>query len=715
MARSRGVVVLAAALTIVVSACSSGGGAAPTTTAAAAPTSGPASTTTVAATTSVAPPGTGTSVRPPVGGPGRSGVGLATANDCPALLDRLRTLARAHVTAWGLDTYGPYGGGGIAYAADSSTSASSATTAAAVGGNTFRQAAGVPSGAGTGSSSTNVQEEGIDEGDQVENDGRYVYTVLDGRLRVIDTTTAAVSTVDLPTLGQHQLVLDGARLVVVSGGWGSYPMGFRGIYVPYQSYALTTVTVLDVSDPMKATVLEQRQVEGIPIAVRAAGGTVRLVLSSVFGGRLALVQPAQSSPAAEKKARASNESAVAESTIEDWLPQVGKVGTDGSIADPKPALDCEQLNLPSRDSGLGLTWVASIDLTQSATIEGSAGVVAQGGTTYASASSLYVTTTEWQPPVFDEATRSITAAPVPAKTAIHQFEVSSGTSARYVASGQVTGTLFSSYALSEHEGTLRVATTTNPITSDGTGASSSSSSGVHVLQRQGDTLTEVGAVTDLGRNEQIYAVRFLGAYGYVVTFQRTDPLFVLDLRDPTHPALAGQLDLPGYSSYLHPVGDGLLLGVGQSAGDDGRVQGLQVSLFDVRDPTAPVRLDNEVVGGYSQIEWDPHAFLYWSPNGTAYVARSPWWDPFSPNLGGVTAVRVADGGLTVAGTVPGPGLKAGENPDDPDVQNRMGLADVQRALVVGGKLVLVGVGGVRVADAGSLAVIRDATWSPYGA
>jgi len=153
--------------------------------------------------------------------------------------------------------------------------------------------------------------------------------------------------------------------------------------------------------------------------------------------------------------------------------------------------------------------------------------------------------------------------------------------------------------------------------------------------------------------------------------------------------------------------------VGQSASDDGRVEGLQVSLFDVRDPAAPVRLGNAVVGGYSPVEWDPHAFLYWQPNGTAYVARSPWGDPSSPSLGGVTAVKVADGALAVAGTVPGPGVEAGENPNDPEVQNRMGLSEVQRAVIVGGRLVLVGVGGVRVADADSLAVVRDARWSPY--
>ena len=153
---------------------------------------------------------------------------------------------------------------------------------------------------------------------------------------------------------------------------------------------------------------------------------------------------------------------------------------------------------------------------------------------------------------------------------------------------------------------------------------------MRVLRPEGNELVQIGEVDGLGTNEQIHAVRFLGTQGYVVTFRQTDPLFVIDLSDPTAPALSGELKIPGYSAYLHPVGDGLLLGVGQDATDEGRVLGTQLSLFDVHDPANPVRLSTLPIGGSSEAEWDHHAFLYWPEDGTIVLPVSPGWN----NCGG---------------------------------------------------------------------------------
>jgi hypothetical protein len=98
----------------------------------------------------------------------------------------------------------------------------------------------------------------------------------------------------------------------------------------------------------------------------------------------------------------------------------------------------------------------------------------------------------------------------------------------------------------------------------------------------------------------------------VVTFRQTDPLYTLDLRDPAHPAVTGSLEINGYSAYLHPLGNGRLIGVGQEADANGRIQGSQVSLFDVSNPASPRRLSQfHVQYGHSAAEFDPHAFLYW--------------------------------------------------------------------------------------------------------
>ena len=129
-------------------------------------------------------------------------------------------------------------------------------------------------------------------------------------------------------------------------------------------------------------------------------------------------------------------------------------------------------------------------------------------------------------------------------------------------------------------------------------------------------LGELGRVSGLGRGETIHSVRFLGDVGYVVTFEQTDPLYTVDLADPAAPRVTGELQILGYSAYLHPVGDGRLIGVGQDATEEGRQLGTQVALFDVRDPAAPTRVAQTTLpSASSAAEWDHRAFLWW-PDGT---------------------------------------------------------------------------------------------------
>jgi uncharacterized secreted protein with C-terminal beta-propeller domain len=165
----------------------------------------------------------------------------------------------------------------------------------------------------------------------------------------------------------------------------------------------------------------------------------------------------------------------------------------------------------------------------------------------------------------------------------------------------------------------------------------------------------VGRVGGIGVGERIYAVRFLGDAGYVVTFRQTDPLYTLDLADPEHPRVAGQLDLLGYSAYLHPVDGDLLLGVGQGADESGRPQGLQVSLFDVSDPAHPKRVGNLVLGGYSSstAEWDHHAFLYWPRTRLAVLPVNAYG---SESFYGAIGLRIPrDGAIAEVGRITEPG------------------------------------------------------------
>jgi uncharacterized secreted protein with C-terminal beta-propeller domain len=257
----------------------------------------------------------------------------------------------------------------------------------------------------------------------------------------------------------------------------------------------------------------------------------------------------------------------------------------------------------------------------------------------------------------------------------------------------VPGYLLNQFALSEHDGVLRVASTETPLWWQGAVASESESF-VTALDERGGALVQIGKVGGLGRGERIFAVRFIGPAAYVVTFRQVDPLYVVDLERPAQPRVAGELKIRGYSAYLHPLGDGLLLGVGQDATERGAQLGTQLSLFDVSDPSNPVRLHQAVVAGSSSsVEFDHHAFLWWAPRDLAVLPVSVYTndDDF---FGGAIGFHVRRaGGIVEAGRASHPG------------------APVLRSFVVQGKLFTLSDAGLEADDLDTLA---ELAWLPLG-
>lgn len=283
----------------------------------------------------------------------------------------------------------------------------------------------------------------------------------------------------------------------------------------------------------------------------------------------------------------------------------------------------------------------------------------------------------------------------PEETEVHRFDITAPGAPRYVASGKVPGRLLNQYSLSEHEGYLRVATTST--------AGQNSSSAVYVLKA--DTLGEVGEVGGLGDGERIYSVRFIGPVGYVVTFRQVDPLYTLDLRDPAAPRKTGELKITGYSAYLHPAGEGRLIGVGQEASEKGRTLGTQVSLFDVSDPANPRRLSQMFQkDSGSEAEWDPHAFLYWAKTGMAVLPLNTWNGAEQTN-GSALVLKIDDSAVTRTGTIVHPKPKPAGNADfvayDPGIR---------RSIVIGDSLWTVSDLGLKVSDLNGLA---DQAWIPF--
>jgi hypothetical protein len=658
-------------------------------------TSSAASTTanTEPASPSTEPGGTTVEPEPRPGPQGFASANLEFFGDCNALLGYMQTAASERVTAWGLGGDGFYPGERML--AEGETAATDDAGAAP-------DAAPAPPGGVEGQdfSGTNVQELGVDEGDIVETDGTYVYVANSDGVRIVSVADAeVVAEPDLPE-GSHQMLLDGARLVVVTTSWSGSPD--------------TIVSLFDVADPTTPALVRRSHLEGGVVATRSITGVARLVITTSFDQRLSFVQPNQFG-LDEESALARNKEIISESTVEDWLPRWFDEDADGGFGPMAQVLPCESVAAPAEFAGLGLTWIASIDANGDGTPIGSAGIVSTGDTVYASTNNLYVATQNWdwqwgRPMPLDDGAISpddtVIEDPGPPPTLIHQFRLDEGTAATYVASGKVEGRLLNQFAMSEHNGDLRVATTTD----DWGGFGGQSESTVFVLRPQGEELQQISSVGGLGKDEQIYAVRFIGDLAYVVTFRQIDPLYVIDLTDPANPVEAGELKIPGYSAYLHPVGDGLLLGVGQDATDEGRTTGTQLSLFDVSDPANPQRISTLAIGGYSEVEWDHKAFLFWPADGTIVLPVSPGW-----NDCGIIEDCLANGivgasGGAVVAELDGRELVA-RGVISHSSRNRSSCWNpLQRSIAIGDELVTVGLDQMKFSDRQSLEPRDSVTW-----
>ncbi len=171
--------------------------------------------------------------------------------------------------------------------------------------------------------------------------------------------------------------------------------------------------------------------------------------------------------------------------------------------------------------------------------------------------------------------------------------------------GEVPGNVLNQFSLDEREGYFRIATTT------GDGWRTQSYNNLYVLDENMDI---IGRVEDLAKGERIYSVRFLGDKAFMVTFRQVDPLFVVDLENPREPKVLGELKITGYSGYLHPYDESFLIGVGMEASEEGRIQGVKISLFDVSDFSNPREVAKYVVeeNGWSSTDvlYDHKAFLF---------------------------------------------------------------------------------------------------------
>ncbi|MCX8520848.1 MAG: beta-propeller domain-containing protein [Rhodoferax sp.] len=517
-------------------------------------------------------------------------------------------------------------------------------------------------------SSTLVQEEGVDEADLIQTDGRFIYTLqpqvpqvgVGNRLAVYESATSngrakAITSVPLPTYGATSSSTDGMvlsadqrTLAIISQHW-SYTSAYidcPGICAAkapqWASSSSSSVNVqrVDVSNPSAAKAGEGINIDGQLVDSRRIGDALYVVTthSPVLG--------AEQLPASATSAE--RETAIAQLGTADLLPRLRRNG-----GTPEPLLadtDCYVQNTNASTS-VQFTTVTVFDLKSPTLAHNSRCFVGGSEAVYMSPDNLYIATTRWTYPSAVASAVASAVFPGNTLTDIHKFALVGGT-VSYRGSGSVDGHLGwdpqrKSYRLSEHKGDLRVLSFTGGFgwfTVQDAQAVPASPARLTVLRERStdQTLQTVATLPNSKRpehigkpGEQVYAVRFLGDLAYVVTFRRTDPLYALDLSNPDDPKTGGELQVPGFSDYLFPLPNQLLLGVGHDADKYGRITGVKVALFDVAKPEA-LRPINAVTlgsaGSSSALDSSRHGLNLLLKNNIARVAlpvslaRTPYYN-----------------------------------------------------------------------------------------
>ncbi|HVE85151.1 MAG TPA: beta-propeller domain-containing protein [Myxococcales bacterium] len=444
------------------------------------------------------------------------------------------------------------------------------------------------------------------------------------------------------------MYLDGSNVVVFSTIWYPYPFADQAMadmicapmWCGYYYGNTTKVTVVDVSDLAAPRVAGEFYQPGSYGSSRRIGSSVRMVLSDSFryppGVRFypdytpELYQDHDLWVRALDALEAQNEKAIRAATIDQWLPHSLYRDQDGVVHDL--GYSCTEFHKTNAPTRLGVVTVGTLDLSAAA-IAANAGapsmkrtsIIAEPGQIYASPTSLYVASGHWwwwpEPGQTDY-------------TYLHKFDLTDPSNARYVASGGVEGHIVDQFAMDENaDGFFRVATTIGTRVADATNPQNTWgtlqwTNRITVLGERAGALERVGQSEEIGKGETIRSARFIGDKGFVVTARSMDPFFTFDLSDPANPRPVGELQVPGFSSYLHPIDANTILALGVYTNPTGtwNERSIRLSLYDVSDFAHPREAHTQLVGtayGWTEALWDHHAFNYF---GAKKLLAIPFWD-----------------------------------------------------------------------------------------
>lgn len=428
-------------------------------------------------------------------------------------------------------------------------------------------------------SDTNNQVEGVQEADIIKTDGEYIYAAVDGDVyllrenggnpEILSKIEKKAGTELDEKDGAHEaeeyvnnIYVTETRLVLMkyTVDYSTYEdavaedVAIAGCYVGQGTY---TAAVYDIADRSHPVLLNELGQSGTLISSRMVGDILYLVYSYYVPGEIDETDPSTYVPALY-------------------------------LGDAKTEVAADDIMLLGEPGAAQYLTVSSIDVGSPAEFLDTQSILGCGSDIYCNSETLVVALTTM------EETNDVSKD----KTELFRFSLKDG-AVTMESQGSVPGYVLNQFSMDEYNGYFRIVTTENVTHyfNEGGIASAEQEKTRNHLFVLDESMNIVGSIEDLARGESIYSARFMGDTGYFVTYRQVDPLFTVDLSTPSEPKILSELKVPGFSNYLHPFGDGLLLGFGQNSDEEsGEIQGLKLSIFDTSDPAAVAEKHSELLG-----------------------------------------------------------------------------------------------------------------------
>ncbi len=426
-------------------------------------------------------------------------------------------------------------------------------------------------------SKTNVQVEGVDEPDILKNDGRYLYLVRNGQVYIVNAyppeniKVVSELTVNGSPIG---IFIYNDKLIVFSVQYSIYkmlPLRESNVVEKPQPpvmeakprYPNTTIYIFDISNREEPKLKNKVTIDGVYTAARLIDNYVYMITQATLFN-------------------------------ETEIPRITYKGIF--------TVNIKKIHyVEIADYMYNLVIVSSLNLDNGEFNYESFLLPVCTSTIYVSRDNIYVTAFDWGHIKNGQE-----------YTIIYRIHIGDG-KISVDAYGTVPGTVLNQFSMDEYNGYFRIATTVHSLTDW-----SEMSNSIYILNM---TLDIVGKLENIAVGERIYAVRFMGDLGFIVTYRIIDPLFVIDLHDPSNPQIVGELKIPGFSCYLHPLENNLLIGVGREADELGRVMGIKISIFNIENVSNPIELDKIVLGehGDTPVLYDHKAFLFYPEKNLIFL------------------------------------------------------------------------------------------------